>query len=132
MCKLLNYKEDLQLSLEPLSRDGRFFRTRCKYLDQNNRQSCNEAQRKALELALEQLHDCGYVHGDIRRSNILLDNVKDTAYLIDFDLCGKKGTAYPFNYNRHIQERHCDARKDLPRRKEHYTFALNAALQLIN
>ena len=133
MCKLLNYKEDLQLSLEPLSRDGRFFRTRCKYLDQNNWQSCNEAQRKALELALEKLHDCGYVHGDIRRSNILLDNVKNTAYLIDFDLCGKEGTAYPSNYNhQHIEERHRDARKDLPRRKEHDTFALNAALQLIN
>ena len=46
MCKLLNYKEDLQLALEPLSKDGRFFRTRCKYLDQNNWQSCSEAQGK--------------------------------------------------------------------------------------
>ena len=72
MCKLLNYKEDLQLALEPLSKDGRFFRTRCKYLDQKKRQSCSEAQRKALESALKQLHDDDYVHGDIRKSNITI------------------------------------------------------------
>ena len=40
--------------------------------------------------------------------------LKNTAYLIDFNLCGKEGTAYPFNYNRHIEERYRDARKDLP------------------
>jgi len=44
--------------------------------------------------AVKTLHDAGYVHGDIRRPNIMITT--EGLKLIDFDWCGEVGTAkYP-------------------------------------
>jgi serine/threonine protein kinase len=57
---------------------------------------------------LEKLHKSGYVHGDIRASNIIFieedvqKKIKPNGFLIDFDLSGKEGeeaTRYPEGYN---------------------------------
>jgi len=51
-----------------------------------------------LRAAMEALHTDGYVHGDIRAPNILI--TKTGLKLIDFDWCGKAGTArYPADIN---------------------------------
>ncbi|KAJ7207955.1 hypothetical protein GGX14DRAFT_365650, partial [Mycena pura] len=45
--------------------------------------------------ALRDFHRAGWVHGDLRDPNILVDQNGDP-FLIDFDWCGKKGSAkYP-------------------------------------
>ncbi|KAJ7207953.1 hypothetical protein GGX14DRAFT_634565 [Mycena pura] len=53
----------------------------------------NGAQKVAS--ALRDFHRAGWVHGDIRDPNILVDR-NGNPFLIDFDWCGKKGSAkYP-------------------------------------
>ena len=36
-----------------------------------------------------------YVHGDIKKENIVFNDDKDISYLIDFDLAKKEGGKYP-------------------------------------
>ncbi|KAF8422596.1 hypothetical protein L210DRAFT_3571233 [Boletus edulis BED1] len=52
--------------------------------------------------ALRQLHERGYVHGDVRETNILVSRVDKTKFvLVDFDWAGKiKEVRYPMNVNR--------------------------------
>lgn len=48
---------------------------------------------------LDKLHSNGYVHGDVRLSNLVFDDEGQEGYLIDYDFCGKDGQArYPINY----------------------------------
>lgn len=51
--------------------------------------------------ALRTLHDKGFIHGDIRLSNLLFDGETGTAQLIDFDLAGykTKESLYPNNFS---------------------------------
>jgi serine/threonine protein kinase len=53
---------------------------------------------------LEQLHQLGYVHGDIRAYNVIF--VGDAGYLIDFDMSGsdEESTRYPEGYNRCLKD----------------------------
>jgi serine/threonine protein kinase len=53
---------------------------------------------------LEQLHQLGYVPGDIRAYNVLF--VGDAGYLIDFDTSGsdEESTRYPEGYNRCLKD----------------------------
>ena len=56
---------------------------------------------KAIRALLLALHQSGYVHGDIRSSNILVGNSEDDFMLLDFDWAGRIGEArYPMNLNR--------------------------------
>ena len=78
---------------------------------------------------LEDIHRLGYVHSDIRRSNILLSSATQQAYFIDFDLCGKINTKYPSEFNHYgIVERHEDARAFSKRRKSHDKYSLRIVL----
>ena len=76
--------------------------------------------------ALHRLHQSGYVHGDIRKANLVFDPKNDDrAWMIDFDLAGVDSTNYPPTYNSmHIMERHKDARANRPMRKVHDRHAL--------
>ena len=80
---------------------------------------------------LEKLHSAGFVHGDIRRSNLIFDKDDDKkAWMIDFDLAGKEGTLYPSAYNHvNIQERHTSARAGEPRNKAHDLFAIKTIFE---
>ncbi|KAM5531120.1 hypothetical protein V8D89_015234 [Ganoderma adspersum] len=52
------------------------------------------------EEALNFLHAGGFVHGDIRSPNLLMDPATGCVYIIDFDWAGKQGLArYPTNLN---------------------------------
>ena len=73
---------------------------------------------------LHKVHEQGFVHGDVRLSNIIFSG--DTSYLIDYDLARKEDKVeglYPAGYNR-IPQRHPDAKAHLPMRKVHDRFSL--------
>lgn len=54
----------------------------------------SEAAIGELRRAIDILHDNGFVHGDLRRPNVLIQN--DQVKLIDFDWSGKEGEVkYP-------------------------------------
>ena len=61
-----------------------------------------EAVKKHLEGILVQMHQHGYVHGDVRNVNVMIKNDPDLpVMLVDFDWAGKIGEArYPMNVNR--------------------------------
>ena len=68
--------------------------------------------------ALAKLHAEDYVHGDIRKENLLFRRNGINAWIIDFDLAGKEGTLYPSTYNhRGIDEHHSAAISLLPRKR---------------
>lgn len=53
---------------------------------------------------LQFIHQCGYIHGDIKGANILLGSNKKTAsqqvYLVDFGLASKYFTGSEFKPNK--------------------------------
>ena len=54
---------------------------------------------------LEKLHKKGFVHGDIRGFNTVFDEANGSAWLIDFDFGGKRGTAqYPKGYRKSLAD----------------------------
>ena len=56
---------------------------------------------KAIRALLLTLHQSGYVHGDIRSSNILVRDSEGDFMLLDFDWAGWIGEVrYPMNLNR--------------------------------
>jgi hypothetical protein len=69
-----------------------------------------------------ELHKQGLVHGDIREGNILF--YKASAFLIDFDFTGKRGTFYSDSYNSTIQERHRTASGGSAKEFVHDYYAL--------
>jgi hypothetical protein len=60
------------------------------------------AVKKRLNQVLVQMHQQGYVHGDLRDVNVMVTNGPTPAVmLVDFDWAGKIGEArYPINVNR--------------------------------
>ena len=61
-----------------------------------------EAVKKHLRGMLIQMHQHGYVHGDVRNVNVMIKNDPDRpVMLVDFVWTGKIGEArYPMNVNR--------------------------------
>jgi hypothetical protein len=76
---------------------------------------------------LNRLHLKGYVHGDIRKENLLFSD--NYAWMIDFDLTQLEDTLYPSNYNSSIEERHRDARVSRPMKKSHDLYALSIIIE---
>ena len=65
----------------------------------------NEARKKfviEVQEKVKSLHDAGFVHGDIRTTNIMVKKNREAGiHLIDFDWAGRIGTTtYPMNVNR--------------------------------
>ena len=71
---------------------------------------------------LNRLHLKGYVHGDIRKENLLFGD--NYAWMIDFDLTQLEDMLYPANYNSSIEEHHKDAWASKPMKKSHDLYAL--------
>ena len=60
-------------------------------------------QVSSIVKKLSQLHYAGYVHGDIRALNLVVQG--NTAEFIDFDFCGKKNeVTYPPGYNKRLDD----------------------------
>ena len=65
----------------------------------------NEARKKfviEVQEKVKSLHDAGFVHGDIRTTNIMVKKNREAGiHLIDFDWAGRIGTTtYPMNVKR--------------------------------
>ena len=73
---------------------------------------------------LSNLHEQGYVHSDVRASNIVFSKDSDKAFLLDLDLVGKEDERYPLDFNHCTGERHTGAHAGHPRRKEHDCYSL--------
>lgn len=83
----------------------------------------SEAAIGELRRAIDILHDNGFVHGDLRRPNVLIQN--DQVKLIDFDWSGKEGEVkYPETMSME-HGWHPDVRRCGPIEKVHdeYMFA---------
>ena len=73
---------------------------------------------------LEKLHSNGYVHGDVRPSNLVFDDEGQEGYLIDYDLCGRADQdTYPFGYCSY-DIRHPDAKEGVLMSKSHDRHSL--------
>ena len=60
-------------------------------------------QVSSIVKKLSQLHYAGYVHGDIRALNLVVQG--NSAEFIDFDFCGKKNeVTYPPGYNKRLDD----------------------------
>ena len=116
--------------MESLSNCKRFARVKCRYIEQSEELHHSKNQAIMLLETLKSLHSHVYVHSDVRKNNILFDDTKDEAYLIDFDLCDKENVNYPKVYNHaSMSERHKDAFADKPRKKIHDVFSILKILQ---
>jgi serine/threonine protein kinase len=79
---------------------------------------------------LQDLHEKGFCHGDIRASNIVFGESR--SMLIDFDFGGKeKEKKYPEGFNRNIYDgkRHKNAKAGEKLRKEHDWYAMAAVMK---
>lgn len=85
-----------------------------------------EAVKKYVRGMLVQMHQRGYVHGDVRDVNIMIKNEPDLpVMLVDFDWAGEIGEAtYPMNVNRVDVHRPEEAVDNAPIRAEHDMFML--------
>ena len=79
------------------------------YYSARNKKSRIKDISARLEEIVSKLHDLGFVHGDIRPLNVLIETAKDAPYndlvaLIDFDWAGRAGVVrYPLSLNRNIK-----------------------------
>ena len=116
----------LQYELRPVTSDGTFKCLVCNFL-RPSRNNIKKDHIIQLLKTLDTLHKKGYVHSDIRTTNIIF--CKSAAYFIDFDLMDVEDTDYPTTYNHYyIKERHPHARAHNKRKKEHDRYSLYRVL----
>jgi len=74
---------------------------------------------------LEELHEKGFVHGDIRSFNTVFGESEDDGWLIDFDFGGRAGeTVYPKGYRMALEDGHRLGESEEEIRKWHDWHAL--------
>ena len=96
--------------MSPLTHNGRVQLLQYDFIKGRHR-PVNIQQFASIVQDLHILHVAGYVHGDLRKENLLFSDNK--ALMIDFDLAGKVNTHYPETYNHiDIEERHQDDAED--------------------
>ena len=78
---------------------------------------------------LDTLHKLNYVHGDIRKENIIFATNKCTSYLIDFELAKAEGSRYPSGYRYYKEFRYQNAREHYPLWKEHDRYSLGCVMK---
>ena len=84
--------------------------------------------KKKIKNSIEEMHQAGFVHGDLRKPNILYQETNESinVMLIDFDWAGKADeVVYPSFLNIQSVERHPEAESDKVITKEHDLFSLN-------
>jgi hypothetical protein len=86
----------------------------------------------AIAMQLLQMRKLGFVHGDVRESNIIFDDQGNRANLIDYDMCRCEGSKYISTFNCNIDDgaRHPDAIAGGRMEYVHDTFALASIMTL--
>lgn len=86
-------------------------------------------QVAALLGKLQNLHQEGLVHSDMRLENLIFCTDAVSAHLIDFDLTALEGDCYPVEYvTQGIEERHSNAQCGAVRKKIHDRYSLHYVL----
>ena len=111
-----------------LSKDERFQYLRYRYREGDHRVK-SIAQVILILRQLNKVHAAGFVHSDVRHTNIVFSYNGKHAWLIDFDLAAKEGTPYPATYNSFLNEHHPSASPRQPRKKEHDCYSLGVILE---
>ena len=111
-----------------LSKDERFQYLRYRYREGDHRVK-SIAQVILILRQLNKVHAAGFVHFDVRHTNIVFSYKGKHAWLIDFDLAAMEGTPYPATYNSFLEERHPSASPRQPRKKEHDCYSLGVILE---
>ncbi len=107
-----------------ITSDNRFLYIQYDYYDCSD-EPANLAQFYNILYMLHKLHHNGYVHGDIRSSNLLFHQNGCDGYLIDYDLARlEQNGKYPPGYYHHPSIRHEDAITGLPMCKSHDRYSL--------
>ena len=90
----------------------------------------NLRQFAVVMKVLNDLHEKNYVHGDIRKENLLFGCNLGDAWILDFDFSRLEDTLYPPNYNAcNIPERHDVAWATRPMKKSHDLYALSIIIE---
>jgi serine/threonine protein kinase len=109
-----------------LSKDGRYCEISYSYVDGSHKPVTLEQFIGVVKI-LDFLHTHGFVHGDVRLSNIIFHGQSST--LIDFDLCKEENQEYPSDYKFYEDERHEKARAGGLMKKMHDRYALALIIQ---
>ena len=112
-----------------LSQDQRFKCLKYKYL-RGGHTAKNDIQFCDVLKQLQQIHDMGYCHSDIRSVNLVFGEDGRNAWIIDFDLADLEGKRYPETFNHaDISERHKSAVPCGKRSKSHDCWALSVIMK---
>ncbi len=123
---------DIGLSFECLSDDRRLFMIVSNFIVGSTKPSKNSdiAIFKGALQCLKKVHERGYVHGDVRRSNIIF-TADGTSHLINFDLVNMSGSDYPQSYKNCLSRgRHSDALPSEPMEKEHDVHSMKYIMSI--
>ena len=116
------------MSLRALTSDERIQCLQYDYLH-GSHIKFNKQQVAMIIRNLHTLHENNFVHGDIRKENILFSYDGTKAWLLDFDLAGEEYSLYPQGYNSNISERHPSAMAGHNRLKIHDRYALSVIIR---
>ena len=117
------------LVVSPLTHNGRVQLLQYDFINGRHK-PVNIQQFASIMQDLHILHGAGYVHGDLRKENLVFSVEDNKGWMIDFDLAGKVDTYYPATYNHmNIEERHQHAKAGYPRQKKHDTYALSVIIK---
>ena len=109
---------------EKLTTDGKIHQLCYRYVE-GDQTPKTVKQFVGVTDALQKVHKLGFVHGDVRRENMVFTTNGTSSYLIDFDLAQKEEEGYyPLEYNTTGIPRHPDATPGKPMKKEHDRYAL--------
>ncbi|CAG8627176.1 965_t:CDS:2, partial [Paraglomus occultum] len=87
--------------------------------------------KEKIKKSIEEMHHAGFVHGDLRKPNILYKATDESVnvVLVDFDWAGEAGKVfYPSFLNIESVKRHPDAISDKVITPEHDIFSLNTLM----
>lgn len=91
--------------LVELTTDGRVLDLSYDYIEGDHKPTSLRQFTKVVQ-TLHKLHAINYVHGDVRKENVVFNT---EGHLIDFDLACPAGNKYPKGYNYFFPERHVEA-----------------------
>ena len=128
--------KDLIEKVRPLPRmtlysypGDRLFRLSYKFIP-GNHESFKCKMFAGVVKVLAKMHKLGFVHGDVRRMNMVFCDDDNDSHLIDFDFVGRVSVdVYPSMYNSTLRVRHPSAKAHHRMEYIHDRYSLNKILE---